>query len=120
MPFLTLQTNVHLGHAQELRLKDALGRAIELVPGKSEANLLLQIQGGCHFYLRGDASQPVVLAHLSVFANEAHTGYDRLTMEITRLCSEILCAPPENIYVKYEDLGAWGVAGQFVDRRYYS
>lgn len=115
MPFIMAKTNVPTGRAKELEIKTKLGKAIGLVPGKSEQVLLAGFEENWHFYLRG-AELPVVYIEASLFGSEAHEGYDALTAAITRAFSEVLGIPPENIYIKYNDITAWGVGGAYIDR----
>ena len=44
---------------------------------------------------------------------------DALTAELTLAFHEVLGIPPENIYIKYEDITAWGVGGMYIDRRQF-
>ena len=118
MPFITTRTNVAMSDEQATRLKTMLGRAIALVPGKSEQSLLLAFEPQCRMYLRGDGSMPAYI-EVSVWGNEAHRGYDRLTAAITHAFNEVLAIPPENIYIRYADIPCWGAAGMTFDRNQY-
>ncbi|MBR1552581.1 MAG: hypothetical protein IJ741_03460 [Schwartzia sp.] len=115
MPFLMAKTNVPIGRAKEMEIKTLLGKAIGLVPGKSEQSLLVGFEENRHFYLRGE-EQPVVYIEASIFGNEAHLGYDALTAAIARAFHDVLEIPPENIYVKYDDIKGWGVGDAYFDR----
>ena len=44
---------------------------------------------------------------------------DAFTKEVAKAFFEILNIPPENIYIKYDDIKAWGVNGMYIDRRIY-
>lgn len=66
-------------------MKTRLGKAIELVPGKSEQYLMLAFEDNCHLWLRGDDSQPVVYIEAAIWGNEGHLGYDEFTAEVTRI-----------------------------------
>ena len=111
MPFVIARVNVHVSVEQERRLKAELGRAIECVPGKSEEYLMICFEDNCRFWLRGGNSQPAAYIEASIFGNESHYGYKGLTYEITRAFHEELGIPPENIYIKYDDIHVWGVNG---------
>ena len=109
MPFI-IRVNVSVSREQEREIKSRLGRAIEYVPGKSEEYLMICFEDKCRLWLRGDASQPCAYIEVSIFGNESHAGYDRLTSEITSAFG-ILGIPSGNIYVKYDDISVWGVSG---------
>ena len=119
MPFIVSRVNLPLSKEKETELKEWMGRAIELVPGKSEEYLLLDFQDNCHLWLRGDNSKPAAYIETAIFGNEDHAGYTALTEEFTRAFHTVLGIPPENVYIKYDDITAWGVGGMYLDRRKY-
>ena len=117
MPFIVSKFNAPISAEQERRLKEALGQAISLVPGKSEEYLLCEFQENCHLWLRGDNSRPIAYITVSIFANETHLGLPALFASITNAFARILATPPENVYIKYDDIVAWGVDALAIDRR---
>ena len=44
MPFIKVKTSCPITNEQEVRIKSLMGKAIELVPGKSEEYLLLEFE----------------------------------------------------------------------------
>ncbi len=119
MPFVIAKVNVPVSKGQEPEIKSRIGKAIEYVPGKNENYLLFGIEDDYHFYLRGDGSQKIVYIQADIFGNEDHIGFDRFGAEMTAVFQEVLDIPPENIYIKFDDIKAWSVGGQFIDRRMY-
>ena len=119
MPFITCKVNRPISREQETALKSRMGKAIERVPGKSEAYLLLNFEPDSPLWLRGENSEPIAYIQAAIFGNEGHHGYREFTVEITRAFGEILGIPAENVYIKYEDIAAWGVNGQYIDRGWY-
>ena len=75
MPFIIARVNVPVSKEQETEIKNRMGRAIELVPGKSEQYLLLAFEPESHLWLRGDDSQPMAYIDAAIFGNEGHYGY---------------------------------------------
>ena len=116
MPFIKVKTSCPITNEQEVRIKSLMGKAIELIPGKSEEYLLMGIEDNCRMWLRGD-NAPMVYIEAAIFGNEQHYGYDRLTAGITRIYNEVLDIPPENVYIKYDDISSWGVRGMFIEGR---
>ena len=119
MPFIMARVSLPISQEQERDMKSWLGKAIELVPGKSEASLLAGFEGSCHLYLRGRDSEPVAYVEAGIFGSEGHWGYNRLTAEITRMFGEIMGIAPDHVYVKYTDIPAWGVSGVLFDRNQF-
>ena len=51
--------------------------------------------------------------------NRKRTGFDAFAAETTATFHQVLGIPPENIYIKFDDIQMWSVSGMFIDRRKY-
>ena len=116
MPFILSKVSTSLTEAQEKEIKTRLGKAISLIPGKSEAYLLCGFEDNYHLYLRGENDAPIAYITVSIFANERHIGNAALFAAITETFREVLGIAPDRIYIKYDDISVWGVCGQAIDR----
>ena len=116
MPFIISRTNCDITRTQELQLKSRLGKAISLVPGKSEQFLLLGFEPNSHLWLRGDDSQPIAYIEAAIWGNEAHLGYDQFTAEVTRIFREVLGIAPECVYIRYSDIPVTPQSGMSLQR----
>ena len=58
MPFIHMMTNVSVSETAEKAMKEAFGKAISIIPGKSEQWLMADIEGGTASTLRGAESLP--------------------------------------------------------------
>lgn len=119
MPFIKSYVSCPVTEEQELNLKTRMGKAISKIPGKSEEYLLLKFTDNCRLWLRGDNTAPIAYIEAAIFGNEDHLGFSGFSAEITSAFSEILRIPPENIYIKYDDISSWSVGGQYIDRRMF-
>ena len=119
MPFIFSKVNVSISNEQEIKLKSRLEKAIEVLPGLSEQYLMAGFEDNQHIYLRGDNKEPLAYIEVSIFGNEAHFGYDKLTAEITKIFNEVLNISTKNIYIKYDDIKDWGANGINFDRNDY-
>lgn len=119
MPFIKSKVNCPITEAQEKELKSRMGKAIELVPGKNEDYLLLEFEDDCHLWLRGVHADPIAYIEAAIFGSESHAGYPAFTAEVTKIYQDVLGIAPENCYIKYEDITAWGVGGQYIGHRMF-
>ncbi|MBQ9048305.1 MAG: hypothetical protein IJ120_10475 [Solobacterium sp.] len=119
MPFIRARINTPLSEAQEVKLKELLGKAIEDVPGKSEEYLLLVFEDNGRMWLRGSNDQPAAYIEASIFGNETHAGYTAFTADVTEAFHTVLGISAENVYIHFDDISAWGVSGQYIDRRMF-
>ena len=119
MPFIKTKVSCGLTADQEKSLKERFGKAISLIPGKSEAYLLLEFESDAHLWLRGEHDAAIAYIEAAIFGNEDHVGFDAFTYEITKAFAEILGIRPDRVYIKFEDIGVWGVGGMCIDRNMY-
>ncbi|MCR5740754.1 MAG: hypothetical protein K6G43_13140 [Lachnospiraceae bacterium] len=111
MPFINSKVSVKITPEQETELKTRLGKAISIVPGKSESWLMTGFEDGYHLYFRGDNSQPAAFVEVSVYGGPDSGAFDKLTAEITKIFGDVLGIAADHIYVKYETTTEWGWNG---------
>lgn len=112
MPSIDTKVSVKITKEKEEALKSKLGKAIELIPGKSEDWLMLSFQDECTMYFKGSKQEPVAFVEVKILGKATNDAYDRLTAAITDALQEELCIPSSQIYVKYEEVEHWGWNGK--------
>lgn len=90
MPFISTKTNVIVSKEKETQLKQRLGQAISILPGKSENWLMLAIEGDVPMYFRGDDSQPTAFIEVKVYGSAPSDAYNKMTQELTGIYGDIL------------------------------
>ena len=110
MPFISTKTNVSVSKEQELRLKTEFGKAIELIPGKSERWLMLSFSDSERMWFVGDDA-PLAYLSVKLFGAASDSAYYALTAKLTEIVSQELDIPSSRIYVKYEEIDHWGWNG---------
>ncbi|PXV85671.1 macrophage migration inhibitory factor (MIF) [Lachnotalea glycerini] len=111
MPYISTKTNVEISKEKEIAMKERFGRAIELIPGKSENWLMCAFDGGQSMYFRGDGSNNIAFIEVKIFGKSTKEAYQALTKKITEIISEELLVSTDKIYVKYEEVSIWGWDG---------
>ena len=56
MPYIDAKVNVSITAEQEKELKTRLGKAIEIIPGKSESWLMIAFEDACNYRYLGHNS----------------------------------------------------------------
>ena len=110
MPFINIKTNTAVSAQQETAIKSAMGKAIAVIPGKSESWLMVDIQPEQKLYFKGD-NAPAAMVDVSIYGSAGKSDYNRLTAEICRTISEQLAVEQSRIYVKYTEVENWGWNG---------
>ena len=111
MPFIHTRVNRPIDQETEKMLSQQLGKAISLLPGKSESWLMLQFEENCHLYFKGDDSKGLAFVNVKLFGASTNAAYESLTAEITRILQDTLAIAPECIYVQYDEIDHWGWNG---------
>ena len=111
MPFINTKLSVPLSAEKEAALKAAYGKAIEILPGKTERWLMLDFTDNCRMWLGGKGDAPTAYVEVSIYGSADAKSYDRLTGEITRILGSELGIPAERVYVRYSETENWGWNG---------
>ncbi len=111
MPYISTKTTCTITREEEKRLKRKFGKAIELLPGKTEAYLMLSFEGNAHLWFAG-SDAPAALLNVEVLGKLSHEGCEALTASLTEIVEEVLHIPQDRIYVKYFETSEWGWCGR--------
>lgn len=109
MPFIDCKMNVEITKEQELAIKSELGKAISLIPGKSENWLMVNIQPECSLYFRGSSDKPTAMVSVTIYGKAQPSAYDELTAQINKILSSV--AGIEEMYVSYAETDNFGYNG---------
>ena len=111
MPVIDSKVSVTVSAEQEKQIKERLGQAISLIPGKSESWLMVGIQDNYHLYFRGDNSQPIAFVEVKIFGSSDRAAFEKMTKEITSIFGEVLRIAPDHMYIRYLPSSDWGWNG---------
>lgn len=111
MPYIRTTVSKELTAQNKENLKTKLGQAIALIPGKSEAWLMLAFEDNMSMYFKGDSSEDYAYLEVSLFGSTSDAAYDRLTAALSEIVNEELGIDRANIYIKYEEAEHWGWNG---------
>lgn len=116
MAFITLKTNQSISQEKQATLTAELGNAVACVPYQSANSILIMFEAEQAMWYRDNS--PVALIEFRAFGNETHLDYAELTAQINQILHRLLGIAPERIFVKYDDITAWGIGGHYIDRHY--
>lgn len=110
MPCIQMKTNVEITPRTEETLKSKLGKAIELLPGKSESWLMFSFEGNSRLYFQG-SKEPAAYVDVEIYGKADRSAYNRLTASVTEILEKELSINPSRIYVHYGETEHWGWNG---------
>ena len=108
MPYIGTKTTVAISAEKEIILKEKLGKAIEAIPGKTEAWLMCEFEDSCRLWFKGDISAPSAYVEVKLLGTASPEYYEKLTAIICSILSDELSIPADRTYVKYEECKYWG------------
>lgn len=110
MPYIQTTSNVAISGRKEHALKERMGQAIGLIPGKSESWLMLSFQDNIPMFFKGE-DDPCAICQVKLFGSATEEAYAELTEALTDILREELDIDPDRIYVTYEEIDTWGWNG---------
>ncbi len=111
MPYISTKTTEKLTDEKKAVLAKKFGQAITIVPGKTEAHLMLDFDGENTMYFAGKTGEPMAFAEVKLFGKADREHLTKLTAKICEIFKEELGVDGSNVYVKYEEVTHWGWNG---------
>lgn len=111
MPFINSKVSVTISKEQEESIKTKLGKAIALIPGKSEYWLMVGFEDNYSLYFKGVKEAKVAFVEVKLFQKADSLAYEKLTQAICSIYKEELGIPGDKIYISYEEISNWGYNG---------
>ena len=110
MPYIGIFTSKSLSDAQKDALKSALGEKIAVIPGKSEAALMIDIADSRTMYFAGQKRE---LAFLDVrcFGTTEFAHKKAFTEAAFQAVEQSTGLPEDAIYLTYSEFANWGTRG---------
>ena len=111
MPFIDSKVSVKTTSEQRKELKERLGQAIALIPGKSESWLMIDLADEQDMYFRGDGQEPTAFIAVNIYGDPNRSAFEKMTAELTKIYGEVLGISPDHMYIKYAASHDWGWNG---------
>lgn len=112
MPLINLKTTTKISETQEAELTREFGKIITLIPGKTEAWLMLNFTDGCRMAFRGNNDADTAMVSVELLGGASKKSYDDMTHAICDTVNRVLGVPGGRIYVNYAEFSHWGYAGE--------
>ena len=110
MPYIATTSNISISGRKKEAIKERMGKAIELIPGKNEDWLMLSCRDNVSMYFRGE-DEPCAICTVKLYGSASEEAYNALTSALTDILVEELELDPARVYVAYEEIGTWGWNG---------
>ena len=111
MPYINTTTTKTISKEQQTALTQEFGKAIELIPGKSEEWLMLSFRDEARMAFRGDSMRDCAMLEVEIFGSATDASLGRLTKALCETVNRVLGIDTDRVYVKYEKIDTWGYDG---------
>ncbi len=111
MPYIDTKTTVKLTKEKKDALAKRFGKAISIIPGKSEAHLMLGFQDEIKMYFAGETGKPMAFVEVKILGTSTREHFSNLTAEICSILNEELGIDGDCVYVQYVEATHWGWNG---------
>ena len=110
MPYIRMATSRELSMGRKEEFKSGLAEIIGLIPGKTEAALMIEIDDGLTMFFQGEKRD---LAYLDAkFSGDTEFGHKKQFTEAVCALAQKVCNLPQNaVYLTYSVFNEWGTGG---------
>ena len=110
MPCIQLSTSAKLSNDKQEALKKQFGKAIELLPRKSEKWLMCVFRPDTDIFFQGERGD-IAFLEVDVFGTLDREACDALTVRLMEIVNTELGISQEKIYIKFGQTPIWGWNG---------
>lgn len=114
MPFIEVKTSVRLSEGQKDQLKAGLGRAITVIPGKTESVTMVGLVGDYDLYLGGHKLARGAFVDVKLFGEATIEDKESLCQAVCELMRDVISLPDSNVYLTFSEKAQWGLNGQLL------
>lgn len=114
MPYIQINTSRELSADQKERIKAALGEKLPIIPGKTEAGLMVAISGQYTMFMAGE-KRDAAFVDVRCFKKTDPEAKKAFTSAVFEILHQIADFQPELIYLNFSDHDVWGARGQLME-----
>ncbi|MDR1077539.1 MAG: hypothetical protein LBL55_02525 [Propionibacteriaceae bacterium] len=112
MPYVHVRVGRALTDPERDALADQLGRSIELIPDKSFAKTMIDIDDDCRIYRGGRRTTCAFIETQMRRPNSTEVKSDYAERLFT-VCQDVLGLPNDQVYLTVVEVDHWGSSGRY-------
>jgi hypothetical protein len=111
MPYIDVKMSIKLSDQNKDDLKAKLGELITLIPGKTEAVLMIGINDGYTLYFSGQKKEKVAFMEVKLFKESAFEFKAEFTRKVFEFFEKEYGITGDNLFLTFGEYESWGVKG---------
>ncbi|MEG0642010.1 MAG: phenylpyruvate tautomerase MIF-related protein [Clostridium sp.] len=117
MPYIDSSVSCKLTCEKKEKLKSKLGKAIEILPGKTEEWLFIRLRDSETLYFQGKELDNGAVIEVKMIGCKSPSDKEALTQKICSIYNKYLGIDPKNIYIIFTEAASenWGWNNELFD-----
>lgn len=111
MPYINTTTTKKITPEIKKTLVEKLGKAIEIIPGKTDEWLMLNFNSEAQMAFRSTELGGAAMVEVEILGTASADDKEKLTEAICKIVTEVLGISGERTYVTYREVDTWGYNG---------
>ncbi|WP_010257973.1 phenylpyruvate tautomerase MIF-related protein [Treponema primitia] len=112
MPYVAFNISEKLSETQKEKIKSEVGRLITVIPGKTEADTIVDICDG-HSMYKGGKAIPIAYVDIRVYTKADPNGKKQFISNLFILLEKELGINKDNVYMSFLEFDQWGDHGAY-------
>lgn len=111
MPYIDVNLTSKLSEVQKDAMKSKFGELITLLPGKTEAVLMVCINDGSTIYFSGEKKDKAAFVNIKLFKESGFEYKAELTAKIFEFFEKDFGVPGKDLFLSFDEYSSWGARG---------
>ena len=111
MPYIAVNTSLSLSDAQRETVKTELGKLIEILPGKSEASLMIDFSDARPMYFRGAPMSGCAFMDVRLYGKSETEAKKQFVQQVFRMMEHVLGVKSSEMFLNITEMEQWGSGG---------
>lgn len=112
MPFINAKISKAVSAQEKEAVKAEFGKAVSIIPGKSEEWLMVGIEDNYDLYFKGNQDAPTAYVEVKLYGKASPDVFDKMTAELCRIMEAELQIPQNRVFTVYHEMDNWGWNGK--------
>ncbi len=110
MPAIRINTNIELTNDISTSIMQKLGQLIEIIPGKTEERLMIQIIDKQTMFFQGN-DNPCMFIEVDLYKSVENHAKDKFVQAVSLYFQEKQIIEPQQVYTSFREHQNWGTNG---------
>ena len=111
MPYISVNTTLHLEKEQKDKIAKGIGGIMPLIPGKTEAVLMIDISDGHTMFFAGENKERCAFVDVRCYNQAQFEANKEFTEALFALLKDTMGLAENEIYVNIIEMPVWGSKG---------